>query len=72
MCVNSVSFANYTETENFTNTMMTPDQTLKEWKNACDSEMGTLERIKCWKVVDIYHTLEGTSGYKRVCKEKDF
>jgi hypothetical protein len=32
--------------------MMTPDQTLKEWKNACDSEMGTLERIKCWKVVD--------------------
>ena len=52
MCVNSVSFANYTETENFTNTMMTPDQTLKEWKNACDSEMGTLERIKCWKVVD--------------------
>ena len=28
----------------------TPDQI--EWKDVCDSEMGTLERMKCLKVVD--------------------
>ena len=30
--------------------MIAPDQI--EWKDVCDSEMGTLERMKCWKVVD--------------------
>jgi hypothetical protein len=30
--------------------MMGPD--CKEWKDSCDSETGTLERMKCWQVVD--------------------
>ena len=31
-------------------TMIVPD--CKEWMDACDSEMGTLERMKCWEIVD--------------------
>ena len=41
MSVISVSIANYTEPANFTKAMMTPDN--KEWKDACDSKMSTLE-----------------------------
>jgi hypothetical protein len=50
MSVSSVSIANFTESANFTKVMMVPD--CKEWKDVCDSEMGTLERMKCWQVVD--------------------
>ena len=31
-------------------TMIVPD--CKEWKYTCDSEMGTLERMKGWEIVD--------------------
>ncbi len=44
--------------------MTTPDQI--ELKNICDSEMGTLERMKCWKVVWIKISHKGrvvTRGY---------
>ncbi len=41
MSVSSVSIANYTEPANFTKMMMAPDN--KEWKDACDSKMSTLE-----------------------------
>jgi hypothetical protein len=34
----------------FYKTMTTPDEI--EWMAVCDSEMGTLERMKCWEVVD--------------------
>jgi hypothetical protein len=30
--------------------MIVPD--CKEWKYTCDLEMGTLERMKCWEIVD--------------------
>ena len=50
MSVSSVSIASFTESAKFTKAMMAPDN--KEWKDACDSEMGTLERMKCWEIVD--------------------
>jgi hypothetical protein len=49
MSVNSVSITRFTKSANFTKTMMASD--CKEWKDACDSEMGTLERMKSWQVV---------------------
>ena len=50
MSVSSVSIANFTEPANFTKSMMVPDN--KEWKDTYDSEMGTLERMKCSEIVD--------------------
>jgi hypothetical protein len=50
MSTRSVSIAHFTEPAKFTKTMMDPDG--KEWKDVCESEMGTLERMKCWQVVD--------------------
>ena len=50
MSASSVSIANYTKPANFTKTMIAPDH--KEWKDTCELKMSTLERMKCWKVVD--------------------
>jgi hypothetical protein len=50
MSASSVSIANFTEPANFRKAMVAPD--CKEWKDACDSEMGTLERMRCWEIVD--------------------
>ena len=50
MSASSVSIANYSEPANFSKAMMAPD--CKEWKDAYDSEMSTLVRMKCWEEVD--------------------
>jgi hypothetical protein len=50
MSASSVSIANFTEPANFSKAMIAPD--CKEWMDACDSEMATLERMKCWEIVD--------------------
>ena len=71
MSVSSVSVANFTESANFTKAMIAPD--CKEWKDACDSKISTLDYsffgfwVQC--ILLFKHFLSfGLSEHKQNCK----